>query len=164
MHEETKVEEAEYFLRRIAAVTNDPKATRHETSAFLTAARSVLQYVLEEAKTKSGGQAWYDRSIQRDPVVKFLKDHRDINVHLRPLPLRTNITVYPAAAEIRISNTTNVVEQYDWRSVTELRPPSYDYKFKGWPGAEDVLPLATRYLDEIKQIVADGRRLGFLSP
>jgi hypothetical protein len=66
----------------------------------------VLQYAREEARLKSGGQAWYDKVIANDPVVKFLKDHRDINVHERPFPMRTNITLYAEPGVYPISSRT----------------------------------------------------------
>jgi hypothetical protein len=83
MHEQAKIDEAEFFLERIGESSNDPSATRHYISAFLTAARSVLQYALADASTKSGGQTWYETAFSSDPLIKFLKDHRDINVHGR---------------------------------------------------------------------------------
>jgi hypothetical protein len=105
MHEELKIAEAEYFLNGIAGAADDPNATRYQASAFLTAARSVLQYAREEAMTKAGGQQWYDNAVVRDPVVKFLKDHRDINVHERPLPMRTHTTIEVGAAVLTFQST-----------------------------------------------------------
>lgn len=50
MHELEKLKEAGYFARRMEASINDPKAFQYELSAFLSAARSVLQYAFEETK------------------------------------------------------------------------------------------------------------------
>ena len=182
MHEDSKIEEADYFLLRIATVApQNPGAARFELSAFLTAARSVLQYAREEASTKSGGQAWYDNEVANDPIVSFLKDTRDINIHKRPLPMRTNITIGVGPAAVNISSTRTVVvtSSGDERTIDWVEPPpqlpprpaiseppttTYKYQFKEWPGAEDVLTLCMRYLGEIKRIVADGRACGFLTP
>jgi hypothetical protein len=66
---------------------------RHEVSAFLTAARTVLPYAHREAvgkparngkpaiAGKPGGQQWYDDAITRDPVIAFLSDHRNTDIH-----------------------------------------------------------------------------------
>ena len=94
MHEDLKIAEAQHFLQeRIRSAPRDQAVTRYSVSAFLTAARSALQYALEEAQCKPGGQAWYYSSVKVDPVVKFLKDSRDINIHERPVPMRTHTTI-----------------------------------------------------------------------
>src|SRR5271166_4284403 len=59
MHEYEKLEEARHFLERMRQAA-EPKAFQYELSAFLSAARSALQYALKEATTKTGGQKWYD--------------------------------------------------------------------------------------------------------
>ena len=181
MHEDSKIEEAEYFLLRIALVApRDPTATRFELSALITAARSALQYAREEAIAKPGGQAWYDSAVAADPVVSFLKDTRDINIHKRPLPMRTNITIGVGPAVLSLSSTRTVVvtsgtdeRVMEWPEPSPQLPPrpstmeppatTYKYQFKEWPGSEDVSTLCNRYLAEIKRIVSDGRTRGFLT-
>jgi hypothetical protein len=119
----------------------------------------VLQYALAEAQGKSGGQSWYD-GYAVDPLIKFLKDHRDINIHQRPLPIQTNITIRLSGVVAYMNRSTNVA------LPAPPDPPStttYDYQFKGWTGPEDVLTLCVQYLDKIRLIVADGRKNGFLS-
>jgi hypothetical protein len=185
MHEESKVAEADYFLKGIAGAVDDPNATRYQASAFLTAARSVLQYAREEAMTRAGGQQWYDDAVVRDPLVKCLKDHRDINVHERPLPMRTHTTIEVGAAVLTFQSTLaatiirgatgeqehRVIKDPVSSSAPPVRVslqadanPRYAYEFKDWPGSEDLLTLCRRYLDEIKRIVVDGRSRGFLTP
>jgi hypothetical protein len=185
MHEDSKIEEAEYFLTGIANAANDPTATRYQASAFLTAARSVLQYAREEAMVKAGGQQWYDNAVVRDPVVKFLKDHRDINVHERPLPMRTHISIEVPAGVLTFQSTLaatiirGATGEQEHRVLTDPvsggAPPvpvslqadgkrTYAYEFKDRPGSDDLLTLCKRYLDEIKRIVTDGRAGGFLTP
>jgi hypothetical protein len=48
-----KLAEAEYFYGRMQAERYNDAAFLHNLSAFLAAARSVLQYALKEAKAKS---------------------------------------------------------------------------------------------------------------
>jgi hypothetical protein len=164
MNEDSKIEEAEFFLAHIEKAADDERATRFYASAFLSAARSALQYVLKEVtpdsggqtkqrcgvqkKARSDGQNWYDAQVSLDPLVRFLKDRRDINIHKRPLPMRTNIS-------IRIPDT---------RLPDNASTTTFDYSFQDWTEPEkDLLALCKRYISEIKRIVADGRTKGFLS-
>ncbi len=57
VHEATKIREAEYFLGQMLCTQNQLQHFTYNLSAFLSAARSVLQYALAEAKTKPNGQA-----------------------------------------------------------------------------------------------------------
>lgn len=43
MHEEVKLKESKYFVHRMKASIDQPEAFQYELSAFLSAARSVLQ-------------------------------------------------------------------------------------------------------------------------
>jgi hypothetical protein len=105
-----------------------------------------LQYARTEAQSKQG-QAWYDAAVAADPVVPFFKVHRDINIHHRPVPMRTNITIHMPGPEITPPRTT-----------------SYTYEFKDWSGPEDLIGLCGRYLIRIEKIVEEGHALGLLTP
>ena len=93
MQELQKTIEANYFLRRITEESHDYEGFRHNLSAFLTASRSALQYALEEARQKAGGQQWYDASMNSDPALPFLRDKRDINIHEAPIAVNLHITI-----------------------------------------------------------------------
>ena len=56
------------------AEVNTPENFQYELSAFLSAARSILQYSLKEAQHKSGGQKWYDDYIAGSAILVFFKD------------------------------------------------------------------------------------------
>ena len=134
MNKNAKIREAEFFLNHIRSADN-AKATRYYTSAFLSAARSVLLNAREEAQSKGAvGQQWYDTQVRLDPLTGFLTDHRDIIAS-------SNVDVPDPAQEGR---------------------RTYEYKFKGWSGPEGVLTLCNRYMCEIKRIVADGRKNNLL--
>src|SRR5262245_53350076 len=75
------------------ASIDDPKAFQYELSAFLSAARSVLQYALEEAKQKPNGQRWYEAQVSGAAVLKFFKDKRDVNIHAEPVRPSRHIAV-----------------------------------------------------------------------
>jgi hypothetical protein len=84
MHEEYKLNEAQYFLKRMRAERDNRTAFRFELSAFLGATRSVLQYARKEAKGKPGGPGWYDRAVKAERLLAFFKDKRDTNIHTTP--------------------------------------------------------------------------------
>lgn len=176
MNENAKIEEAEYFLRHVIAAASDPAATRFETSAFLSAARSVLQYASQEAAgrkatqgkpaipPKSGGKKWYQDAVGHDPLVAFLKEHRDINVHHRPLPMQTNTFIQLHGVVAFAGGSTTAPPDASLSQNDPSSGVSYEYYFEGWQGPEDVPTLCARYLAEIKRIVHDGRAQGLLTP
>jgi hypothetical protein len=183
MHEDSKIAEAEHFLGKLNSA--DHEHVRFELSAFLTAARSALQYALEEAQTKAGGKAWYDREVKADSVVAFLKQKRE-NIHERPVPMATDASVMLASSTLTLSGTVSMVvidgktgqrrEIHSPPSTESMQPVSpseerrvpkttvaFRYAFRDWSGGEDVPTLCARYLAEIKRIVADGRSRGLLT-
>lgn len=178
MHEEHKIHEAHYFLIRADDCGENVREFSYNLSAFLTAARSVLQYALDEAKTKPGGQAWYDASVSAVPEVKFLKDKRDISVHERPvLPNRRfNITlseniVFSDSVHVTVTRADGTVEE-DPPPQPSLSVPmprsgevesSVTFFFPDWPGPEDVMEICITYINAIEQIVKAGRALGHIT-
>jgi hypothetical protein len=65
MNESGKIREAEYFLAQMDRERENAEHFGYNLSALLSSARSVLQYALEEANLKPGGQAWYDLKMTR---------------------------------------------------------------------------------------------------
>jgi hypothetical protein len=92
MHERCKLTEARYFMQRMLAEHDDPTSFRHELSAFLGAARSVLQYARKEAKGKPEVQEWYDQAVKAEPLLAFFRDRRNENTHTRPVNPATTMT------------------------------------------------------------------------
>lgn len=177
MNETRKLAEAQHFLSHLAPSAPNTNAFAFELSAFLSAARSVLQYALEEAKTRSGGQAWYDAQVKSAPEIKYFKDKRDLSIHVQPVEPNRHINVSETASvsfheslSIKLIDLHgNVVEE---RNVDSPAPPtelaskssvSISYHFSDWPGAEDVEILCHRYFAAIKAVVIDGQANGFLS-
>jgi hypothetical protein len=181
VNEEHKIMEAEFFLKQLQASTSE--TVRYNVSAFLSAARSVLQYALEEAKSKSGGVRWYDKEMSQRPIVAFLKAKRDLNIHQRPVPMTMDASI-ALNATVAMSGTVSRVF-IDGRtgeqrpivddaapivaaSPTERAIPPEElvarrYTFADWTGPEDVQTLCDQYLAEIRRIVTDGRARGFLT-
>jgi len=94
MYEKDKIIEAEYFYTRMKQEQKDRDAFRYNLSAFLSAARSVLQYALKEAETKTGSQQWYDNQVSSYPASKFFKNKRDINIHASPVQFKQHVNVH----------------------------------------------------------------------
>lgn len=55
MNEKDKLEEARWFYAEMVKRQENRKIFKYNLSAFLSSARSVMQYSLKEAKTKNGG-------------------------------------------------------------------------------------------------------------
>jgi len=108
MYEKTKLGEAKYFYSQMSANFNDSEKFTYDLSAFLSSARSVLQYALEEAKSKNGGQVWYDRRVSASNILSFFKDKRNLNIHYEPVhPIRhVNASI---TEKIGISDSISVV-------------------------------------------------------
>jgi hypothetical protein len=178
MHEQEKVNEAKYFYSRMLSEIDNRENFLFNLSAFLSSARSVLQYALKEARTRSGGQQWYDGHINASPTLSFFKDKRDINIHTQPIDIRQNINI-EITDRLYISDSVSIrVTDKDGKVVSEhtsepAPPPpreadippkvSNQFTFPDWPGPEDVPGLCRLYLDELVRIVADGQAKGFLT-
>ncbi|MFO0719752.1 MAG: hypothetical protein U0319_03375 [Nitrospira sp.] len=69
-------------------------------SAFLSQARSVLQYAHKEAK-ETGQLAEYEQFINQSKIIKFFKRIRDCDIHEYPIGVHTTIhaTVYMAPVD-----------------------------------------------------------------
>jgi len=68
MNERYKIGEAKFFLARMEESLHDRETFRYYLSAFLTASRSVIQYVREESRSK-GRQQWYEETIAGNDVL-----------------------------------------------------------------------------------------------
>jgi hypothetical protein len=179
MHEEEKLDEARHFLSKMAVSIDNPTVFRFELSAFLSAARSVLQYALEEVKTKAGGQAWYDAQVSTNPEIRFFKGKRDTSIHVEPVVPTTNLGI-AITDVVRLSDSFsiklvdkdgNVVRESTAASPPPPQPAipappasiSYSYTFPDWTGTEDVLALSSKYLAALDVLVKDGFGRGFLT-
>lgn len=177
MNEQHKLAEAHYFLSRLNSSLPNPQAFSFELSAFLSAARSVLQYALDEAKTKPGGQAWYSGHVQQFPSISYFKDKRDISIHVEPVVpnrhinvgLTESVSIHESLSLILIGQEGNVIEE---QTVSSPAPAaatpstssvSVSYRFSDWAGTEDVETLSQQYLAAIEAVIQDGHAKTFLS-
>jgi hypothetical protein len=159
VHETMKIEEAAYFLSRMNAERENRAHFRYEFSAFLSAARSVLQLALEQVKTTAGGPAWYQAAIARDPLFSTFKNLRDTNIHERPVQPPVIHTVV-ASDYIHLHDEGEEGRVIPHSHVTNERR----YTLEGWSGPESVEELSAKYLESLKTLVADGVTIGMLPP
>lgn len=177
MHEQLKLNEAKYFYSRMVAETNSRENFLYDLSAFLSSARSVLQYALKEAEMKSGGKAWYDREMASSAVLTFFKDKRDINVHEAPLEVNRRTSVEMTAVA-RISSSLhvrafdkdgNLIGERISASPAPAPSPSpppvitHTFTFPNWTGTENLIQLCQIYLNELDRIITEGQRKNFLT-
>jgi hypothetical protein len=179
MYEDSKLQEAAHFLDQMEASLQDPKLFQFNLSAFLSAARSVAQYALKEARTKSTGQAWYEGLVARDEFIGFFASTRNANIHDQPVQLDGHVDVFAKdAANVwdrevvekfdRDGNLVEVVEGQElnadldakWTADFVFVP---HYKFADWLGNEEIPELCQRYIDALRTLVSDGRARGILS-
>jgi hypothetical protein len=174
MHEHTKIQEARYFLGRMKD-SSEIAPFQYELSAFLSAARSALQYALKEAKSKTGGKAWYDSAVTNNRIVNFFKDKRDISVHHEPVVPNKDVTI--SIGEVLHFSEAVQITVYDreGRLVSQgtagcpfppPQPPkpasvSYRFWFSDWAD-QDLMELCVQYLSEIQSTLEDGIEKGFL--
>jgi hypothetical protein len=173
--------EAEYFFSRMLDSERDRSAFGYNVSAFLTAARSVLQFALEEAKSRPNGQAWYDKQVTGTQIVGFFKDRRDFNIHREPLNMRKDIQVnieegfrlHASAGAVLVRAGEEIPAEAPVASITQEvqaeapRPArvavTETYRFSEWNGPEDIKALCRQYLSELEKIILDGQKQGFLT-
>lgn len=110
MNEDRKLAEAQYFYSHMLKEEENREHFIFNLSAFLSAARSVLQYALEEVKTKPGGQRWYDGHISNSAVLRFFKTTRDYNIHERPIKPRQHTTINLKDA-IHITTSISIIHR-----------------------------------------------------
>lgn len=150
----------------------------YNLSAFLTAARSVIQYALKESETKPNGKSWYDSAVQSRPVVKFFKDKRDINIHAEPINPSAEINIGINDAITLSDEVFITLTDKDGNVVAEERVPrsqptreiqsnepvvNYRFIFRDWSGSEDVVALSRQYIKELNEIISDGVARGFIA-
>lgn len=177
MYEKSKLKEAGYFYSRMVSETDNRDHLLYDLSAFLSAARSVLQYAFKEAQGKSDSQQWYDNHITSSKVLAFFKDKRDINVHMQPVQVNQHTSIQ--STEVVRSSESTHIKKFDqtgrligeYSSEPSEPPPepeippkvTHRFTFPDWSGTEDVLQLCYLYLNELQRVVEDGQNNGFLT-
>ncbi len=183
MDEKKKLKEAKYFYYQMSKNIRDREIFTYNLSAFLTAARCVLQYSLKEAKSKIEGQKWYVGYINNDNVLNFFKDKRDSNIHVSPIDSKrkANINI---GGELRCKGTlsakvikangsvkdigelkslTNNIMETEAKKGKYLTRIRYEYFFNDWSGNENTILLCKKYLKKLDCLIKDGVKKGFIT-
>ncbi|QOY87863.1 hypothetical protein [Paludibaculum fermentans] len=162
MLESTKISEAEFFLGKLVEARDRETEYRHYCSAFLNAARSILQYAHKECQTNTGGQAWYDAEVN-DPVIGFFKTERDLNIHTRPVTTtHQKAVVMSPPGTLKFKPGTSDVEHFTPPGEMGAQSTLF-ISFNDWTGKEDATELCRQYLSKLKALVAKGQAAGKLS-
>lgn len=176
MHEREKLRESGYFLGRMQVLLNEPGAFQYELSAFLSAARSVLQYAYEEAVQTPNGRQWYESQVSGNMILRFFKNKRDLNIHAQPVrpsrQISVSITEHINVSEAiritiqKVDGTTEVHEHAD-PPVQKTEEPSAEmtvrYIFSDWSGSGDVIEISRQYLTMLESFVQAGLTKGVIS-
>lgn len=183
MHKKEKIEEAKYFYSKMIENYEFINYFKFNLSAFLSASRSVLQYAFKEVDPEENPSAkpeakdWYD-NVMENPLLKFLRDERDDNIHVEPVGIRKDIEIAVAEAvgigeslAAKVQRTDGSVELRE--NLTNTKPKTKKvqakveskstYRFDKWTGDEDVLTLCERYIQELEKVVKDGVSKGYIT-
>lgn len=179
MSKRYKINEAKYFYDRMDETKGNPNYFRYNLSAFLSAARSVIQYAWEEVKggpnstAKPGAQTWFQSEVVSRPYFDDLGGIRNKNVHHYPIDPNKDVT-------IQIGETLNVSESIlvylngklvsgdpggsrtNARKKGASTTASHTYHFKELPD-KDVFDVCKEYLDELDDFVKVGEAKGFIT-
>lgn len=178
MNERVKLSEAQYFYSKMIKENEIRENFCFELSAFLSAARSVLQYALKEAKSKQGGKQWYVDFVSKSTTLSFFKGKRDFNIHSGPISPRTDCTVIIGEPICMSDSISIVLQDKDGNTIGKFDTPEslpdankqiptvigkYQHLFIDWKGKEDILELGKSYIKELEQLINDGMAKGFIS-
>lgn len=176
MHEKMKYEEAIFFYSKMRE-TPGRKEFRYYLSAFLSAARSILQYSMEEGKSKPDWQRWYEDKMNSE-IMKYFRDKRNFNIHTAPLPQNITLVINET---LSVEESLTIIKRNEDKLTVEFEKevknnnqPSKGSESKGanvdiihrfgdWKGNEDVLTLSEKYLVELENYIEEGVNKKFFS-
>jgi hypothetical protein len=173
-----KLREATYFYSKMIEEQEDRDVFKFNLSAFLSSARSVMQYAKKEAETKKGGKKWYHDWMVSSLVLSFFKDKRDFNIHTAPISPRKHVNV-TITEVLHFSESVHIVVRdkdgkvKETRDIQENAQPGKEgepsvrsesrYEFQDWSGGENVIGLCEKYIKELERVVHDGVGKGFIT-
>lgn len=175
-----KLDEASHYFNCMVLNEHQTGLFQFNYSAFLTAARSVLQYSHEEAdpdcnrNAKPGALKWYEKAVAKSEIIKFGRDERDENIHWAPVIPNNSVTIIPHEIEDTRENVIVVLRGSQSKVITQkpeavLSNPAqpaeviFRYDSSRWKGPEDLLQVCRMYLDELEGLVKEGISKGYLT-
>ena len=181
-NEEQKFREAAYFFGMMKTNINDRTAFVYNFSAFITAARSVVQYAFEECKPTTAARTWYDSYVSRTDMIRYFKDKRDINIHEEPVVPNVAYSV-AASVHLFVSGTCSVkvmAHDSDGNLVEKTTPASEAAEkaiasptpepisnesvryFLSDRKDDNLVVLGEKYINELIAFLKAGRTAGFV--
>lgn len=183
MNEKAKIQEAKFFLSLMVKEQQNREAFRYFLSAFLSAARSVMQYAYKEVKRAKKHLRWYGKLYNKKEkgsvILKYFRGKRNFNIHFAPVEPQKSVWV-EITEPVHLSESVHIVlkdkngKVKETRDIREIQPPLEKaeesssrsgsmYKFEDWPGGEDVLTLSAMYIKELEKVIEDGVSQGFIT-
>ncbi|MEO0124004.1 MAG: hypothetical protein ABIL69_08400 [candidate division WOR-3 bacterium] len=164
-----KLEEAKYFLKRLADEVATCEPFKYNLSAFLSAGRSVTFVMQTEFSSVPEFKEWYDekqKELNSDPLMKLMNDKRRVTIHQKPIQPRSKIDVFLKST---ITITDHLVEilhhkngTYERFESNEKTPPipkkektaevRYHWYFEDIAD-EDILTLSQTYIAKLELLV-----------
>ena len=93
MDERKKLDEAKYFYLRMKEVIGRNMEFVYNLDAFLTAARSAMQFLFEDVKSIPSRKNWYGELYNRYRTLGYFRDKRNYTVHERQLVPQEKVNV-----------------------------------------------------------------------
>ena len=161
MNEKKKFEESRYFLSKMEQAQDEKFEFKCNLSAFLSASRSVLQYANAEAKKTRSGLHWYNSTVSKEPILKFFKDKRDINIHQQPISpsvkveigIHETLSISSSVSVVVRDKNGNIKSEYHSKpnqTPSKMKSPettkTVTYYFSDWTGDEEVIALCKTML------------------
>lgn len=149
-----KLREAKYFLRKVQEHGKAPG--RHPfvfyLSAFVSSARSVQLYVLEDA-LKQTKKAWYDAECPKHDMFKYFKAKRDMTIHREPISVgsQLNLDIVEVPLSITDEVTVEILHRDGTREVVGTEPTNRAHTA---PSDEEAITVvaAWRFTDHADEI------------
>jgi hypothetical protein len=170
---EDKLDEARYDLALMQGNVSDSKKFRYNLSAFLAAARSVVDILRKQLAQKPGFRRWHDAKkgeLKQNRVSKLLIDKRDYNIHQKLINAtqHTNIlateTVHVSESAVVIKIHENGTKETIYSSPetkptmkVSTEPKITVYWFFEECPEVDVLTLCTEYVSILSNIVSEAK-------
>lgn len=129
-------------------------------SAFLTSARSILQYTFDHAGSVRRTSD-YNKLVSKDPILTFFKDKRDINIHSTPIDLVKEVRIDVASFLIvRDPNSNSTPKSIQ---IENHNPEiSTTFKFEDWKGDENVLELSKLYVQRLETFITEAKSIDLI--
>jgi len=136
-----KVQEGEYFLSMMKQAFENDNTFSYNLSAFLSAARSITDYIKKQYAHRNGFAEWYcpyQMKMFADSEFKYLKKVRDEDVH-------TEVVQTGATRELSVGMDAVFVEK-----GTPMAAQAKEAKPK--PPAQSSQKTVRRFFPELRQV------------